>query len=144
MPFIEMPFITRPWPATPDPFREARAEFRAPAAHGFVRQGDASLGQQQFNVAEAQTERVIQPYGVTDDLRGEPVAVVRGEFELHPPTFTRRPAQRNAGLSVNLTMPSGDMRPADCVINSTCAKCWFNSPTEVNVTMPLLVMTALR
>jgi len=103
--FIEIPFITRPWPATPDPFREARAEFRAPAAHGFVRQGDPSLGQQQFDVAEAQTERVIQPHGVTDDLRGEPVAVVRVGFELHPRTLTRGPAQRNAGLSVNLTMP---------------------------------------
>jgi hypothetical protein len=34
--FIEIPFITRLWPATPDAFREARAEFRAPAAHGFV------------------------------------------------------------------------------------------------------------
>jgi hypothetical protein len=57
--FVQMPFV--PWsrPASQDPIRENRAEFRAPAAHGLVRQGDATLSQQQFDVAETQTERMI-------------------------------------------------------------------------------------
>jgi hypothetical protein len=56
---VQIPFVSRLRPAASDPFREAGAEFHAPAAHGFVRQGDASLGQHQFDVAETQTERVI-------------------------------------------------------------------------------------
>jgi len=43
--FVEKPFVTRPWPTAPDPFGEARTEFRAPTAHGFVRQDDPSLRQ---------------------------------------------------------------------------------------------------
>jgi hypothetical protein len=80
---VQIPLVSRLRPAASDPFREARAEFQAPAAHGFVRQGDASLGEHQFDVAETQTERVIQPHGVADDLGGEPVAMVRAGRGLH-------------------------------------------------------------
>jgi hypothetical protein len=34
--FIEKPFVPRLGASASDPFREARAEFHAPAAHGFV------------------------------------------------------------------------------------------------------------
>ena len=51
--FIEKPFVARSGAPASNPFREARAEFHAPTAHGFVRQGDASFSQHQFDVAEA-------------------------------------------------------------------------------------------
>jgi hypothetical protein len=86
--FIEKPFVTRSGTSASNPLREARAKFHAPAAHGFVRQGDASLGQHQFDVAETQTERMIQPHGMADDLRGKPVAVVRIGLGLHSWSLT--------------------------------------------------------
>lgn len=39
-----------------------------------MRDGHTSLGQDELNVAQAQAEDVIEPYGVADDLRREAVA----------------------------------------------------------------------
>jgi len=40
------------------------------------RVGDASLGQQVFDIAKAQTETVIKPDSVADDFGREPMAVI--------------------------------------------------------------------
>jgi hypothetical protein len=94
---IEVPLVTGSRSTASDPIREARAEFRTPAPHRFIRQADAPLGQQQLNVAETQTERMIQPHGVADDLSGKPVAMVRIGVSSHPRTVARMPRRHNAG-----------------------------------------------
>jgi hypothetical protein len=54
------------------------AERPAPLADGLVGDGDSALRQEILDVSEAQTEPVIQPDGMADDLGWEPVAAVAG------------------------------------------------------------------
>lgn len=49
----------------------------------------ATFGQQQLDIPQAQTEHVIGPDGVTDDLGGEAMAVMRVWCRSHPASFTR-------------------------------------------------------
>ena len=48
-----------------------------PLADGFIRDGDAPLGEQIFYIAEAQAEAVIEPDGVADDWWKAVSAVAR-------------------------------------------------------------------
>jgi hypothetical protein len=59
------------------------SEFPAPTADGFVRNNDSAFGQKIFHITEAQTEAMIDPYGVADDFRRETVSVVTGWGALH-------------------------------------------------------------
>jgi hypothetical protein len=59
------------------------SEFPAPLANGFVRNNYSAFGQKIFNITEAQTEAMIDPYGVADDFRRETVSVVTGWGALH-------------------------------------------------------------
>lgn len=52
------------------------SEFPAPLADGFVRNNYSAFGQKIFNITEARTEAMIDPYGVADDFRRETVSVV--------------------------------------------------------------------
>ena len=54
------------------------SEFPAPLSDGFVRNNDSAFGQKIFNITEAQTEAMIDPYGVADDFRREAVSLVTG------------------------------------------------------------------
>ena len=58
-------------------------EFPAPSPDRFVRNSDSSFGQQIFHIPKAQTETMIDPYGVADDFRRETVSVVTGPGALH-------------------------------------------------------------
>jgi hypothetical protein len=60
-----------------------RSELPTPLPDGFVGDDDPPLQQEFFDVAEAQTEPVIQPDGVTDDLRWESESVVAVRFAIH-------------------------------------------------------------
>jgi hypothetical protein len=59
-----------------------RSELPTPEADGFVRNDDATFGQQILNIAETQCESVVQPDGVADDLGRKSVTFVAG---LHAP-----------------------------------------------------------
>ncbi len=59
------------------------SEFPAPLSDGFVRNNDSAFGQKIFNITEAQTEAMIDPYGIADDFRRETVSVVAGSGALH-------------------------------------------------------------
>ena len=52
-----------------------------------VGHGDAPLSEETFGIAEAQTETVVEPDGVTDDFRRESVSVVAGGRARHRPTL---------------------------------------------------------
>ena len=51
-------------------------ELLAPMADRIVRDLNAALGQEDFNISEAQRESVVQPHGVANDLRRESVSTV--------------------------------------------------------------------
>ena len=74
---VQVPFISWPWPASTQAIGESRAEFLAPASHGFVGDDDAALGQDQLHIAQAETEHVVQPDSVADDRGREPMTGVR-------------------------------------------------------------------
>ena len=67
-------------------YRDVREVLRKPqvfASRGgfkadgiYIPIGDASLGQQVFDIAKAQTETVIKPDSVADDFGREPMAVI--------------------------------------------------------------------
>jgi len=59
------------------------SEFPAPLADGLVRNNYPAFGQKIFHITEAQTEAMIDPYGVADDFRRETVSVVTGSGALH-------------------------------------------------------------
>ena len=59
------------------------SEFPTPAPNGLVRNNDSAFGQKVFHITEAQTEAMIDPYGVADDFRREAVSVVTGSRALH-------------------------------------------------------------
>ena len=48
----------------------------APLADRLIGDDDASLGQQIFDIAEAEAEEIVEPYGVADDQRRESVTPV--------------------------------------------------------------------
>jgi site-specific DNA recombinase len=51
-------------------------EFPAPIPHGFVRQQNAALGHQLFDVPVAEAKAKVEPHTMADDLRREPMALV--------------------------------------------------------------------
>ena len=59
------------------------AEFPAPLSDGLVGNNDSAFGQKIFHITEAQTEAMINPYGVADDFRRETVSAVTGSGALH-------------------------------------------------------------
>ena len=100
---IEMPLIAWSWPAAAQAVGKAFAKFLAPTPHSLIGYNDAPLSQKQFNVAEAEAERVVQPDSLADDLGREAVAVVRVGWWLHATHFGRSLTSPPDPLTV--TMP---------------------------------------
>ena len=71
---------------------EQRPELRHPSSDRFIG-GDVqpALGQQIFDIAEAEGKAKIQPHGVPDDVRRELVA---SERDLHRPSYPRKRGPR--------------------------------------------------
>jgi hypothetical protein len=53
------------------------AEFLEPAPNGLIGEDDATLGQQELHIPQAQAEHMIQPDSMADDLGGKAMAVAR-------------------------------------------------------------------
>ena len=60
-----------------------RPELNAPQSDRFVRNRDASLSEQLFDVSKAHAESVVEPDGVADDFRWKSIAVVAWRIGLH-------------------------------------------------------------
>jgi hypothetical protein len=76
--FVQIPGITEAPLFTLKTSGTIGSEFPAPLSDGFVRNNNSAFGQKIFNITEAQTEAMIDPYGVADDFRRETVSVVTG------------------------------------------------------------------
>ena len=75
-------FATAPTPATAP---------RHPSSNRFIGDVQPTLGQQIFDIAEADGKAKTQPHGVPDDVRRELVA---SERDLHRPSYPRNTGQR--------------------------------------------------
>jgi hypothetical protein len=70
--FVQMPRVAHGPGPPPEPPRVLEAEGFAPVPDGFVRDGDGALGEEVFDVAEAEGEPVVEPDGVADNGAREP------------------------------------------------------------------------
>jgi len=86
--------IAGPWAPTAQPVGKGLGEFAAPAPNRLVGDLDTALGQEQFDIAEAERERVVQPNGVRDQLGWEAVAVMGIGLASHPATMPSAPPAR--------------------------------------------------
>jgi hypothetical protein len=78
--FVEMPRVAdRSGPMSKPPGAR-EAEGLAPGADGFVRDGDATVREEVFDVAEAQGEAVVEPDGVADDGGRKSVARIADDL----------------------------------------------------------------
>jgi hypothetical protein len=59
------------------------SELPAPAPNGFVRNRDSAFDQKIFHITEAQTEAMLDPYGIADDFRQEAVYAVTRSGAVH-------------------------------------------------------------
>ena len=64
------------------------AEGVAPVPDGFVSDGDAAVCEEVLDLAETETEPVVEPDGVADDDRREPIAGIANCVLGHPVTVT--------------------------------------------------------
>jgi hypothetical protein len=84
---VQVPDVSQlPLPA-PEPPGVAWAELPTPLPDRLVGDDDSSLRQEFLNVSEAQAEAVVQPDGVTDDLRRKPVSAVAASIGIHQPSL---------------------------------------------------------
>src|ERR1700736_5143748 len=74
---VHVPLVARSWPAPPQHIGEHPAEAQAPLADALVTDDDPTRRQDQFNITKAQTEAVIEPHGMLDDLGREAEATIR-------------------------------------------------------------------
>src|SRR5689334_14514663 len=78
-----MPLVTGLRSAALQGRGEYPAEAQAPLADALVADHDAALGQDQFDIAQAQAEAVIEPHRVLDDLSRKAEASIRVQRQVH-------------------------------------------------------------
>src|SRR6202035_488811 len=101
-----MPFVANPGKATTDLIGELLAEFARPLPHGFVADDGAAGGEQFLHHAETKREAEIQPHGMADNLRRDPISGVAGASGCCHPTrlLTPTPRRKRVGPA-KLTVP---------------------------------------
>ncbi len=67
-------------------------ELQTPQSDGLVCDHDPPLCQEIFDISEAQTEAVVEPNGMADDLRRESVSAVAGCVVIHPASLPDAPS----------------------------------------------------
>jgi hypothetical protein len=74
--FFHMPAIAEIPLALPKTSNIVRPELLTPTSNGFVGDYDAAFGEKIFNISEAHAKAMIDPHGVTDNVRWKTVSVV--------------------------------------------------------------------
>jgi hypothetical protein len=80
---VQVPDVSPTTLPAPKVLGVVEPELLTPLANGLMGHDDSPLCQEVLDIAEAQTESMIQPDGVTDDLRWESVSVVVVRFAVH-------------------------------------------------------------
>ncbi len=78
------PRITQATLSPLEPTSVLGTELPAPPSDGLVGDHDPPLCKEILDVTEAQAEAVVEPDGVADDLRREPVSAVAGCVVIYP------------------------------------------------------------
>jgi hypothetical protein len=73
---IEVPLVARSRAPTAQQIGIGLPKFPAPIPHRLVRQDDAALRHELFDVPVTEAETKVQPDAMTDDLRWEPMALI--------------------------------------------------------------------
>jgi hypothetical protein len=81
--FVQVPGVAHRPPAAPQRARIRRPERATPLPNGLVGHDNAPLGEEIFRIAEAQTEPMVEPDGVTDDLGRKSIAAIAGRLPHH-------------------------------------------------------------
>ena len=89
---VHVPLVARLWPSPLQHIGEVAAKAPAPFAGALLADHDPTCRQDQLNVTQAQSEAVIEPHGMLDDLGREAKAPVRVRRCRHAPQpATARP-----------------------------------------------------
>jgi hypothetical protein len=80
---VEVPLVARTRPSPTKLPGKGCTELQAPSADALIGDNHAALGQEQLDVAKAQTEHVVEPDRVPDQLSREAVTIVRIGRLLH-------------------------------------------------------------
>jgi hypothetical protein len=74
---VHVPLVAGLWLPLPQHIGEDPAKAQAPLADALVANDDPTRRQDQLNIAQAQTEAVIEPDGMLDDVAREAEAAMR-------------------------------------------------------------------
>ncbi len=74
--FVHVPDVTESTLSSPQSAGVFRSKFPAPGSNAFVGYGDATLREQILDISKAQSEAMVQPDGMADDLGWESVSAV--------------------------------------------------------------------
>jgi hypothetical protein len=78
-------------------------ELLAPDSNGFIRDDDSTFGETILDITEAHAEAMINPDGVADDFRREPMAMIAGLVALHRTSLSVLPPKLTMPLFVENT-----------------------------------------
>jgi hypothetical protein len=88
--FVDVPWLTEATVSFLDCAGIVRPEFPTSCSYGFIGDGDATFGEEFFHHTKAGAEPMGEPDGVTDDFRGEPMALVAECWLFHATQFAER------------------------------------------------------
>ena len=80
---VEMPGVSHPTAAAPQPPRVDRTEPLAPLPNRLVGDRHASLREEIFDIAEAEAEPMVEPDRVADGVGRESISVIAGRLAPH-------------------------------------------------------------
>ena len=97
---IHMPDIAQPAMSAAQVSSKGETESVTPESDHLVGDGDAALGEQVFDIPEAEGESMIEPHSVTDDLGWDAVTSIQGFHR------SRVPHERQLADTVKMVRPA--------------------------------------
>src|SRR5215212_8114021 len=97
---IQMPRIFGPRPMSTQSSSELDIELAAQVADALMNDHHGPLGQNEFNVVQAEVEEVIRARGMADDLAWVAVAAIQGGLAGHGNSLARRAPTRPAAANL--------------------------------------------
>jgi hypothetical protein len=84
--FIHVPLVSGSWPAASRRLSGTGGGFLTPPSHRLIGEDNIALSQNQLDIPQVEAEHVTKPDGMTDDLGGEPMTIVRIGWRVHART----------------------------------------------------------